>query len=116
VAIDYFIKWVEVEPLTTITTLQVQKFVWKHIVCRYGIPHTIVTDNGSQFIEKGLAKFYVGLRICHVTSSIEHPQINGQVEVINKVILNELKKRIGEAKGKSAKELLEVLWAYKSTP
>jgi len=46
VAVDYFTKWIEAKPLTTITTQQVQQFVWKDIICRYGVPHTIITDNG----------------------------------------------------------------------
>jgi len=58
VAVDYFTKWIEAKPLTTITTQQVQQFVWKDIICRYGVPHTIITDNGRQFIDKELAKFY----------------------------------------------------------
>jgi len=46
VAVDYFTKWIEVKPLTTITTQQVQQFVCKDIICRYGVPQTIITDNG----------------------------------------------------------------------
>ena len=73
VAVDYFTKWTEAKPLATITTQQVQQFVWKNIICRYDIPHTIITDNGRQFIDKELAKFYTGLGIKHVTNSVEHP-------------------------------------------
>ena len=39
VAVDYFTKWIEAKPLTTITTQQVQQFVWKDVICRYGVPH-----------------------------------------------------------------------------
>ena len=46
VAIDYFMKWVEAEALATITEVKVQSFVWKNIVCRFGIPRTIILDNG----------------------------------------------------------------------
>ena len=46
VAIDYFTKWVEAEALATITETKVQNFVWKKIVCRFGIPRTIILDNG----------------------------------------------------------------------
>jgi len=116
VAIDYFTKWIEAEPLALITAQQVQKFVWKNIVCRFGIPSIVITDNGRQFIDKGLAEFYKGLQIQHITSSVEHQQTNGQVEATNKVILRELKKRLGDAKGRWADELLEVLWAYRCTP
>jgi len=94
----------------------VEAFVWKNLVCHFGIPHTVITDNGQQFMERALIAFYEGLGICHVTSSVEHPQTNGQVEAANKVILNELKKRLGIAKGRWTEELLEVLWAYRCTP
>ena len=46
IAIDYFTKWVEAEALATITETTVQNFVWKNIVCRVGIPRTIISDNG----------------------------------------------------------------------
>jgi len=73
VVVDYFTKWIEAKPLTTITAQQVQQFVWKDIICRYGVPHTIITDNGRQFIDKELAKFYTGLGMKHITSSVEYP-------------------------------------------
>ena len=38
VAVDYFTKWAEVEPLATITSKKIQSFVWRFIICRYGIP------------------------------------------------------------------------------
>jgi len=44
------------------------------------------------------------------------PQTNDQTEAANKVILNELKKRLGATKGRWTEELLEVLWAYRCTP
>jgi len=116
VGIDYFTKWIEAEPLTVITARNVQSFVWKSIVCRFGLPLVIITDNGRQFTDRGLAEFYEKLSIKHITSSVEHPQTYGQAEVANKVILNELKKRLGPAKGNWTKELLEVLWAYRCTP
>jgi len=100
VAVDYFSKWIEAEPLAIITASQVHRFIWKNIICRYGIPHTIITDNGRQFIDKGLADFYHNLKITHITSSVEHPQTNGQAEAANKIILGQLKKRLDGAKGK----------------
>jgi len=116
VAVDYFTKWIKAKPLTTITAQQVKQFAWKDIICRYGVPHTIITDNGRQFIDKELAKFYTGLGIKHITSSVEHPQTNEQAEAANKVILVELRKRLDIAKGRWPEELIEVLWAYRCTP
>ncbi|CAL9000867.1 unnamed protein product, partial [Prunus brigantina] len=45
VAVDYFTKWTEAEALTTITASKIEHFVWKNILCRFGLPHAIVTDN-----------------------------------------------------------------------
>ena len=116
VVVDYFTKWIEAKPLATITAQQVQQFVWKDIICRYSVPHLIITDNGRQFIDKELAKFYTDLGIKHVTSSIEHPQTNGQVKATNKVILVELCKQLDNAKGRWPEELVKVLWANRCTP
>nr|KYP48897.1 Retrovirus-related Pol polyprotein from transposon opus [Cajanus cajan] len=63
-----------------------------------------------------LNKFMTDMGIRHRCTSVEHPQSNGQAEAANKVILTELKKRLGDAKGAWAEELLEVLWAYRCTP
>nr|KYP52349.1 Pol polyprotein [Cajanus cajan] len=116
VAIDYFTKWIEAEPLATITAGMVQKFLWKNIVTRFGIPYAIVTDNGLQFTDQKLNKFIQDLGIRHRFTSVEHPQSNRQAEAANKVILTELKKRLGDSKGAWAEELVEVLWAYRCTP
>ena len=49
VVIDYFTKWVEAEPLSNVTEVKCISFIWKNIICRFGAPHSIVTDNGKQF-------------------------------------------------------------------
>ncbi|GJX05551.1 reverse transcriptase domain-containing protein [Tanacetum coccineum] len=48
VAIDYFTKWVEAKPLVKITGKEIIRFVMDNIICRYGLPRIIVTDNGAQ--------------------------------------------------------------------
>ena len=50
IAIDYFIKWVEVELVTTITKAKITSFVWKNIIYRFGVPHVIISDNGKQLV------------------------------------------------------------------
>ena len=45
VAVDYFTKWVEAEPLATITKQKIRNFVWPTILCRFGIPRALVSDN-----------------------------------------------------------------------
>nr|XP_009801046.1 PREDICTED: uncharacterized protein LOC104246848 [Nicotiana sylvestris] len=50
-----------------------------------------------------------------ITSTPYHPVANGQVESTNKVIINNLKKRLEESKGKWPEVLPGVLWAYRTT-
>nr|KYP65570.1 Pol polyprotein [Cajanus cajan] len=74
VAIDYFTKWIEAGPLAKITTENVQQFTWKNLICRYGLPHVIVTDNGRQFIDRKFESFLQELDIRHHVTSAEHPR------------------------------------------
>ena len=99
VAVDYFTKWVEAEPLAKITEKKTTDFIWKSIVCRFGVPNTIVTDNGPQFDNTRYIEFCQNLGIKNVYSSPHHPQANGQIEAINKIIKNHLKTKLGELKG-----------------
>jgi hypothetical protein len=46
VAVDKFTKWVEAKPIRKLDGKTALKFV-KDIVVRFGIPHSIATDNGS---------------------------------------------------------------------
>ena len=86
VAVDYFTKWIEAEPLAKITAQKIEDFSWKSIVCRFGLPVTIVTNNGTQFSNKNFKGFCERLGIRQIFSSVEHPQSNGQAEATNKVI------------------------------
>ena len=45
VAVDYFTKWVEAEALSSNTPAKIKEFIYKNIVWRYGVPHTVVSDN-----------------------------------------------------------------------
>nr|XP_025682159.1 uncharacterized protein LOC112783427 [Arachis hypogaea] len=115
VAIDYFSKWIEAQPLAKITSSQMISFVWKNIICRFGVPHHIVTDNGRQFTDHNFKEFLQNLKIKQHFSSVEHPQSNGLAEAANKVVLQALRKKLDDAKGVWAELVPEVLWAYNTT-
>ena len=100
VGTDYFTKWVEAEPLANIRNVDAKKFVWKNIVTRFGVPRTLISDNGLQFDSKSFRRYCCDLGITNRYFTSAYPQGNGQVEAINKVIVNGLKKRLDDAKGK----------------
>ena len=70
VVVDYFTKWVETKALASITPTKIKEFVNHNIVCRYGIPHTIVSSNGKQFYYNEFKEFYDKLQIKKYFSSI----------------------------------------------
>ena len=49
VAMDYFMKWVEVMPTFDNTGKTVALFIFNHIITRFGIPQSIIIDHGSHF-------------------------------------------------------------------
>ncbi|XP_074351523.1 uncharacterized protein LOC141690640 [Apium graveolens] len=57
VVVDYFIKWAEAEHLDTITTKKLREFVYRALVCCYGIPYKLVSDNEKQFDIKEMREF-----------------------------------------------------------
>ena len=83
VGIDYFTKWVEVEPLASIIQQNVKNFVWKNIVCRFRVPKVLVSDNGCQFDNTLFRDFCAHFGIQNHYSSPAHPQANDQAEVVN---------------------------------
>ena len=115
VGIDYFTKWVEAEALATIIEKNIQNFVRRNIICRYGIPRVLVSDNGKQFNNSAFRDFCSESGIKNHYSSPAHPQANGQVEVTNRSLLKIIKTRLKGAKGIWQNELPSVLWAYRTT-
>ncbi|RVW12134.1 Retrovirus-related Pol polyprotein from transposon 17.6 [Vitis vinifera] len=49
VAIDYFTKWVEAASYARLIAVRVAKFIRSHIICRYGVPHELISDRGVHF-------------------------------------------------------------------
>ncbi|PKA65147.1 RNA-directed DNA polymerase like [Apostasia shenzhenica] len=116
VAVDYFTKWIEAKPLTQPTAQNVENFLWANILCRYGIPMVIITDNGTPFANQRIHDFSGEHQINLKYDSVWHPHTNGQAEAANKDILNILKKRLDGAKARWPEELPGALWAYNIAP
>ncbi|KAL0298791.1 UNVERIFIED_CONTAM: hypothetical protein Sradi_6538900 [Sesamum radiatum] len=94
---------------------EIIKFVWKNIICHFGIPRAFITDNGTQFQGKEFKRWCLELKIKQYFTSVGTPQSNGQTEVTNRTILQHLKTRLDQAKGNCVDELPGVLWAYRTT-
>ncbi|KAK1648702.1 hypothetical protein QYE76_066507 [Lolium multiflorum] len=119
VAVDKFTKWVEAKPINSPDAASAVKFI-KSIVFRFGVPHSIVTDNGSNFTSKEFKAYCAEVGIKLHFASVAHPQTNGQVEKANGVICNGIKKRLlgplEKARHTWPEELPSVLWSIRTTP
>ena len=77
VSADYFTKWVEAEPLANMRDVNAIRFVWKNIVTRFGITHTLISDNGLQFDSKAFKRYCYDMGITNRYFTLAYPQGNG---------------------------------------
>jgi transposase InsO family protein len=119
VAVDKFTKWVEAAPVTTQDSIAAINFI-KSIVFRFRVPHSIVTDNGTNFTSKEFKSYCESMGIKLKFASVAHPKTNGQLEKANGLICNGIKRRLlaplEKAKHAWVDELPSVLWSLRTTP
>jgi hypothetical protein len=119
VTVDKFTKWIEAKPIKKLDGSSTIKF-FNEIITRYGFPHSIITDNGTNFA-KGVFAEYCGQKGIRLDlASVTHPQSNGQVEKANGLVLAGIRPRLVEPLEHSAscwvEELPSVLWSLHTTP
>jgi hypothetical protein len=119
VAIDKFTKWIKVKPVTCPKADRVLDF-WDELVHRYGLPHRIIIDLGSNFNNHQFWEYCENSGIDVRYISVAHPQANGQVERANGMVLDTLKKQLHDAAntkgGKWIKELPNALLGLLTQP
>jgi transposase InsO family protein len=119
VAIDKFSKWIEVRPLSSIRSEQAVAF-FTNIIHRFGVPNSIITDNGTQFTGRKFLDFCEDHHIRVDWAAVAHPMTNGQVERANDMILQGLKPSVYNDLNKFGrrwmKELPSVVWSLRTTP
>ena len=119
IAIDKFTKWPEVEAVRKVTAQSAVKF-FKRLVCRFGVPNRVITDNGTQFTSHTFMQYIqdLGGKVCF--ASVAHPRSNGQDERANAEVLRGLKTRTFDKLHKCGRrwidELPTVLWPIRTTP
>jgi transposase InsO family protein len=79
VAVDKFSKWIEARPITNLRVEQAMSF-FTDIIHRFGVPNSIITDNGSQFTGRKFLEFCDKYHSRVDWAAVAHLQTNGQVE------------------------------------
>ena len=115
-ATKYFTKWVEAKSYAELTSREVCNFVEENIVTRFGVPETIITDNGTIFVSDRFKEYTSGLNPRLEESLPYYPQANGQAEASNKILIGILEKMVKEKPGMWHLKLNKALWAYRTSP
>jgi hypothetical protein len=103
IAIDKFTKWPKATPVVKINKQSTVKFI-NSIICIFGVPNRIITNNGSQFTSGAFQGYCddLGIQICYASPA--HPESNGQVQRANAEILKGLKTRTYDGLKKHGKK------------
>ena len=79
-------KWLEAASFASVTKNVVAQFIKQNLICRYGIPERIITENGTNLNNTMITVLCEQFKIQHHNSSPYRPKMNGVVEAANKNI------------------------------
>ncbi|XP_032235374.2 uncharacterized protein K02A2.6-like [Nematostella vectensis] len=106
IVVDYASRWFEIRKLGSTTSAAITRHMCE-IFALHGIPDTVVSDNGSQYVSQEFTNFAKDMGFTHITSSPHYPQANGEVERAVQTAKNILRKNTNPHLG---------LLAYRSAP
>ncbi|GJX90907.1 reverse transcriptase domain-containing protein [Tanacetum coccineum] len=105
---------IEEKPVATINDNQIKKFMWDNIVCRFGLPGEIISDNEKLFRDNPFKDWCEKLCIRQHFASVKHPQTNSLVERANRSLGEGIKARLDARSKNWMEELPHVLWAHRT--
>ena len=115
VATEYLTKWAEAKAVKTDTAVRTATFMYKNIISRFGCLKILVSNRGSHFLNELFEEMTAKFRINHRKTTPYHPQINGQTECVNGILVSILRKTVLDSKRDWDVKLTTTLWAYKTT-
>lgn len=92
--IDLFSGWPESFPVPDKSADQIAHLILEFIVTRYGCPLEILTDNGSEQVNRKVKETLKTMNINHITTSYYSPQANGRVERFHRTLHHVMSKQI----------------------
>jgi hypothetical protein len=112
VAVNYAIKWVEARAFHTNFVAIIVKFLYKHIFTKFGCPLTIMTDQGTHFINDAIRCLTNHFILKHTSFNVYHPQGNGHAKFTNKVFGTLLTKLVNVNMNDLDEHMSIVLFSY----
>ena len=93
----------------------VVRFLFNHVISRFGVPKQLVSDHGAHFQDVVWAELSTMLKFEHHYSSSYYPQGNCQVEAVKKIIKKMLQRMVGNHKTNWHHMLFSALWDYRTS-
>lgn len=112
IVVDSHTKWIEVVPMKTTSANNTVEAL-RGIFSRFGLPRTVVSDNGPQFASRQFRQFMEDNGILHLRSPPYHPQSNGLAERAVRTVKEGLRKNVH---GTLERRLSRWLLRYRRTP
>lgn len=114
IVIDYLTIWVEVELVKDCSAKIATWFLFEKIVTRLGCPKVLMSDQGTQFLNKTISTPKKEFQIYHQKSTPYRSQANSIVKAFNKILGNMLTKLCNVTRDDWDLRILIVLWDYKT--
>ncbi|KAK8680906.1 hypothetical protein V6N13_109844 [Hibiscus sabdariffa] len=95
-------------------TKTIQRFLKKNIFTHFGVPRTIISDEGRHFDNRIIAVALKKLGVTHKLSKAYHPQTNRQAEMSNREIKTIHEKVVNPNRKDWSVRLNDALWAYRT--
>ena len=93
-----------------------KKFFWQNIIYRFGVPRTLIVDNGKQFDSDKFKEFCQSIGTKIAFTSVYHLESNGAVERANRIVFSAISKTLFNLrKGRWTEELPKVVWSHNTT-
>ena len=115
VVADYFTKWTEAFPIQNIEAETVARILVTEVLCRFGLPRQIHSDQGTQFESRLFKEMCTLFDIDKTRTTPCHPQSNGLVERFNRTILGMLTKFVSTDRDDWDEKLPFLMMAYRSS-
>lgn len=91
ISVDHYSDFFEVDLLEDMTPDSVIRICKKNFA-RHGVPQTVLTDNGTNFVNRKMVVFARDWDFEHITSAPHHQQANGKAEAAVKIAKRMMKK------------------------
>ena len=113
---DYVTKWVEAYPTVDQTSETIARLLVDHICCRHDVPAELLSDCGANLLSSLEVDLCRLLGMKKVNTTACHPQTDGLVENVNRMIRAMIAKHAHKFRNDWDKCLHQLLFAYHIKP